>query len=569
MLISWSVKMMNAFLVAFSFGSVFFLFVLAVGAVGAEDFATSYVVLTPQGRAPIPGVSGPIQAKVASNLAMSLLFTLNKGAGYAAGPVTATTDAMGRIEKLVKLRQTCTFFYASSSTVLRVTCTSRRRELEAGGANARSDDTENPMGWEGASQTLDGTSAHRRLATCSSCVSLVSASFTTRMKALCGTAAARKIPASFPWAKSAASALCGMAAKLGKPATLAYNTCRCQCLDNADCPSSVCSGGVCLDQKLSAGQRCYDYDDNDCLNGSCARKSYIPTETITICCPSGRRVYSPYASDTFCTGIQGTGYKCDSNDLCASGVCSAGKCLAKKLEPGEPCPDPYDHADCANGSCARGSYPMGDPVCCPSGNYTFLGAEHEFYCTAILETGDRCDSYTNDMCISGVCSEGVCLYEKKFNGGLCLDLDDNDCLSGFCALGAYPDGFPVCCSEYGYVYSPSQDAKYCTGILENGAECDTNEICSTGVRSGGFCASRMWYGESCPDREHSDCVIPACARGSYPSGEPICCFSGAYVYSPTSDDLFCTWIQEIGEFCDSNEICLSGECSQGRCIEAT
>jgi hypothetical protein len=562
---------------ALLFGTSLFLF--RAGGAGA-NFATSYVVLTTQARGLIPNVAGAIKAKVAANLVLSLQFTLNAGAGYAAGLVTATTDSKGRIFKLVKLRQTCTFYYTSTSAVQKVTCTSSRRELEGDADPTNSHEETEDEAKSDISHDLEqgtvvesGVTAHRRLASCSSCLGVVTASFPTRLQAVCGKAVAQKIPTTFLWARSAATALCYMATKLGKPTTLAYKTCRCTCLDNVECPSTVCSGGLCLAQKLAAGQRCYDDDDDDCLNGHCARSSY--PFGVTICCPSGGYVYSPYGGDYYCDG-QGTGATCDSytNDICASGVCSGGKCLASRIGPGGACPDYDDDQDCANDRCALNSYPLGDPVCCPSGEYAiiydFQSNEYVYYCTAIQGVGLPCSWQENKICISGVCLNSTCIAGKLQDGDFCTtQFDDNDCLSGNCAYIAYPSGDAVCCSAT-KVYSPGQFQYYCPGIQGTGSECDANGLCSSGVCSGGACvAQKLGSNETCPDREDDDCVNGRCARISYPDGVHVCCPTDSYVNSSTSGDIFCTGIQGIGSFCDSNEICESGVCSEGLCAAAT
>jgi hypothetical protein len=172
--------------------------------------------------------------------------------------------------------------------------------------------------------------------------------------------------------------------------------------------------------------------------------------------------------------------------MCASGVCAEGKCLAALIPTGAPCPDYYSDDDCANESCARDSYPMGEPVCCLSGGYVYSNADGEFYCAG-LPDGDPCDPLANGMCASGVCSEGSCVAQKLAAGEGCPDFDDNDFSTGYCALGAYPLGDPVCCVD-GYVYSIGQDTLYCTGIQGTNAECDANELCSSGVCSDGLCA---------------------------------------------------------------------------------
>jgi hypothetical protein len=239
--------------------------------------------------------------------------------------------------------------------------------------------------------------------------------------------------------------------------------------------------------------------------------------------------------------------------------------LANKIGDGLACPDYYDDGDCANNRCARGSYPMGDPVCCISGDYAYSNAEDEAYCTAIQGVGDPCEPLTNAMCTSGVCSEGLCVAHKFAAGDPCPDHDDNDCTTGFCAGGAYPGGNPVCCFS-GSVYSPNQDAYYCTGIQGSGDECDANAMCVSGICSEGLCIDqKIANGEACPDYDNNDCLNAHCARSAYPSGGPVCCPSDKAVFSPTTEYYYCTGIQGLGADCDSNEICISGVCTDGLC----
>jgi hypothetical protein len=69
------------------------------------------------------------------------------------------------------------------------------------------------------------------------------------------------------------------------------------CSRNEMCKSQVCSGGVCIAQKISVNQGCPDGEDDDCQNGVCARGS----AGEYVCCPSGQKDYDSISSDFYCT----------------------------------------------------------------------------------------------------------------------------------------------------------------------------------------------------------------------------------------------------------------------------
>jgi hypothetical protein len=88
----------------------------------AANFTTnSYIVLLPPGQGIGSGRvrGGPGQSVVPLNM-LSLQFNLVAGPGFAAGAVTATTDAEGRVTKLAKGNEKCTVFYHQTGAASRV-----------------------------------------------------------------------------------------------------------------------------------------------------------------------------------------------------------------------------------------------------------------------------------------------------------------------------------------------------------------------------------------------------------------------------------------------------------------
>jgi hypothetical protein len=175
------------------------------------------------------------------------------------------------------------------------------------------------------------------------------------MRAACSATFYGKVPTLYSWVRSAGAALCAMTSKLGKPDAVAKRTCRC-CTYNSECASGVCSAGVCLAQKLSAGSNCPDGESADCENGVCSlaawkfRFSELTDEDFK-CCASGEVFdYELY----YCAGFQEVGSPCDNRSkFCKSGVCSGGVCLAQKIEDGQACPD-GDDEDCQSGILQEG-----------------------------------------------------------------------------------------------------------------------------------------------------------------------------------------------------------------------
>jgi hypothetical protein len=160
---------------------------------------------------------------------------------------------------------------------------------------------------------------------------------------------------------------------------------------------------------------------------------------------------------------------CGSNGDCTSRVCMGGFCLAPKIATAKACVD-YEDADCLNGHCARSSYPSGPAVCCATNQYVLSRTMNATYCTLTLANDEFCDA--NSMCLSGVCSDGLCLSSKLGGGEACPDVKNADCLNGKCARESFPAGNAVCCPTNSTVYSKLLNDTLCTATQADGDSCD-------------------------------------------------------------------------------------------------
>jgi hypothetical protein len=591
-----------------------------------SNFTTvSYNVLLPQASGVIPNVYGPVRGKVSSSLAVSLEFAIVKGLAYAAGAVTATTDANGRLMKLAFLKQACSIVYAATGAVTRVLCTTASKRMlegfeeDSGRSSFAEDAVVDQAFLENVDAEASGSSGHaepreagshhvsRRLSDCSSCLAAVNTTVATSFKVVCGASFARLVPATYSWAKAAAAALCAMSVKLGRPLDVAYKACRCSCEFNDECPLftcsqgqcdnrtcalspnytclGVCSEGVCLSQKLGVGQPCPDADDDDCSNWACARGSFPMGPYV--CCPSGGQVEAAaglYEGEWYCTGkrdgsqcVKDNWCKnetCSADVVCQSGVCSGGFCRAQKIEVGGACPDADDY-NCVNGRCAQSAYPSGDYVCCPSNHSGFVPNKGKF-CTGIQELGSYCEA--DWMCSSGACSKrGICV-----NGVTCINGKSDNCgeTDGDCGRAKYPSGEYICCSfsgradvkwnrpDTGYVYET-----YCPDTALDYEPCGADWMCVFNGDDGigcnnGVCAPKRrrlfdWSGW---------CPFSLQARESYPWGDYACCARNSTPalssnHLDTWGARYCNRSFGLGASCDANAMCASGVCSGMVCRE--
>jgi hypothetical protein len=534
--------------------------------------ATTYTTLLGQARGVLPNAYGPVKAKVSTNLALTVQFSIVAGTGYAAGPVLATTNANGQVVRIAKGRQACAIAYAKGGAISSVRCTTSRRQLEHVPDSEAENQGEEEMNSQGA-----GHRVSRRLYSedCAACLNSASSTFSTKIRAACSATLYGKVTAPYRWVRNAGATLCAMTSKLGKPGALAKRTCRC-CVLNSDCASGVCSAGVCLAQKIGNGSNCPDGEDEDCESGACAVSPYRRDQSDIrprdyICCPNGTKKDDPYVI-SYCTGSQEAGTFCSVYDeFCKSGVCAYpdGICLAQKEENGKEC---GDDAACQSGICRSNCTCPDSTPNCGCSNY--------------------CLCYTPDCNCANLCDEW-----NPGNGEPCVG--DRDCPNNLCGIDSYPSGVHVCCpsnqivelNEWNFPFhSPD---RYCTATLELGEQCrdDTSAVCKSGICADGICVSqkhgvgekcqagmacesgacsggvclaqKLGNGETCPDGEDDDCQNGACGKSSYPFGYYVCCLSNALSWY---DGYFCTETGEVGDDCVNSDTCKSGICYDNACV---
>jgi hypothetical protein len=519
-------------------------------------YATSTTVLLAQAKGVVPYAYGPVKTSVSASRALTLDFSIVAGTGYAAGAVRATTDSKGRVVRLVKQNQACAIKYNSVGSIGSVRCTGARLLLTETDPTAtinRNDDVDvddddgdddefdddDDDGLDAERESGEDRKVNRKTSQvarrsvdvlpCASCASLVYSTFNSRIKSVCGTPFSRLIPLQYRWPKTVAAALCGMTMKLGDHVDLAYRTCRC-CIENSDCPSGVCSAGACLPRRIPRGEPCPDFEDGDCENSRCALDSYPMGKHV--CCPSNKYIPHPdtVTSDYYCSSTQAVGALCTRDEMCN------------------------------DKRCARGSYPSGELICCPK--YVVYSATYNAtYCARIQQVGAPCDD--NDLCV-GICSAGFCLPGRIGPGLPCPDREADDCSTFRCGRELYPAGGYVCCNET--VHSYEKGEIYCRN-QRDGSLCENNEMCSSGVCSFGVCLGQHFRrGDPCPEMDSSDCENSNCARGSYPSGEYVCCPSSGYFFDALTKDRYCEKIKGDGTQCDIDKECSSRFCIHDVCL---
>jgi hypothetical protein len=322
------------------------------------------------------------------------------------------------------------------------------------------------------------------------------------------------------------------------------------CAVNADCSSTLCSGGVC-----AALPSCFDAIKNgtetdidcggtcaaDCANGkTCA----VNADCLSSNCSGGVCAALPTCSDAIKNGTEtdidcgGTcaadcanGKLCAVNADCQSAFCDGGVCAA----PAPTCSDALKNgsetdvdcggivcvacsngktcsvnADCSSGNCSGGVCAAPLPTCTDAvKNGTETDIDCGGTCATKCANGKTCS--VNADCSSTLCSGGVCAalptcFDAIKNGtetdidcgGTCaadcangkLCAVNADCQSAFCDGGVCAAPAPSCTDA---IKNGSESDVDCGGIVcvacGNGKACGANSDCSSGNCSGGFCAA--------------------------------------------------------------------------------
>ena len=326
-------------LMAAVLGLVVWSVLLVGGATAAAAGGTSggYVVVFNETRGLVPNTYGPVKAKATtSRLTFEFNLMADPKGRFSKGPVTVNFNAKGQITTLVKGKDVCTFVYVPKSvkTVKVVTC-------------KRSKSARNLL------RVSDGRELLIDCSTCRKAVSLITDVGVTlipvgglalrlikgsaKLVAMVRAATSTTQKVRLQIANGSLSHWLDVGERMAHLACEYGITCECPargcdvgsyCSSNNLCASDVCVGGKCLAEKLADGEPCPEGDSFDCENGRCGMATYDKAAEL-VCCPSGYSIYGTLGGSiySFCTG-QAVGSNCFDNSLCASGVCSNGKCAA-------------------------------------------------------------------------------------------------------------------------------------------------------------------------------------------------------------------------------------------------
>ena len=248
------------------------------------------------------------------------------------------------------------------------------------------------------------------------------------------------------------------------------------------------------------------------------------------------------------------GAPCEHDFMCTSDSCVSGICVSGLMDVSDEC---QKDQHCSSGACAvtyNGKLASAKTTCCPI-DETVTFDEYR-YC-ANVNTGGHC--LGNEMCRSGVCVEGKCEPGLLSSKNICDDNDD--CISRTCATMS-PHNSTVCCpSSKTFEFDIGT---YCVG-QRTGGMCRVGAHCQSGFCISGFCvAGLLQAAEVCQD--HSHCLSGACANkyeGSEAGSDTTCCPEDKTVLHGETE--FCT--VGAGDRCGSNDMCQSGVCVGGVCMD--
>lgn len=145
---------------------------------------------------------------------------------------------------------------------------------------------------------------------------------------------------------------------------------------------------------------------------------------------------------------------------------------------------------------------------------------------------------------------------------------DKECANKDCAYEtAADDAHKICCPSGNHDFN--NDVYYCTG-MPNGSVCTSDVQCKggrcegdLGGLRGGICYGNGVAGDACV--ADADCKNDFCARLDGNDTTLHCCADG-YVYDALSAHYFCKNMPD-GNNCRQDDMCKSGLCKNGVCIE--
>ena len=244
------------------------------------------------------------------------------------------------------------------------------------------------------------------------------------------------------------------------------------CVVDAECCSSRCAGGVCLQAGSCAGPGTACTDRSSCCSGRCEPLGGSTNRVcLAYCKPDGES----------CT---------QALDCCSMG-CHGGKCGGPVCRGGDDVSCTSD-ADCCSGHCSKDDHTCqadGTTVCRASGGSCGDGSDggNDGKCCGLCDrTTQRCDP-----------GPGPC----RATGSICTQ--DGDCCRGTCASGGgtvrvctaacIPDGTSCttgadCCSHH-CNGSPGTCGAQVAACKLIGTACRGSDECCSGLCLGGACGN--------------------------------------------------------------------------------
>ncbi len=385
---------------------------------------------------------------------------------------------------------------------------------------------------------------------------------------------------------------------------------RSACTTGTDCDSSLCDGGVCVDERCLDGGVSEGETDVDCggefcapcstgeaclVGDDCEEAVCVDSVCAVPACDDGVRNGRETDVDcgTFCDPCA-AGRACRADDDCADGACVDNICVPPTCtderingnETGVDCGgdvcDPCavdqpceEGTDCESGSC------VAEVCAAPScDDLVINGSETGLDCggpdCGRCPVGEPCT--TGADCGSGVCDTGVCVGAACVDGVRNGSETDVDCGGVDCAPCALGEECLVGadCNTFVCVGNECAEADCGDGLIGAGEECDegvfnsdvfadscrtdcTEPSCGDGVRDTGEACDAGDANGSVPDGCRVGCLLPSCGDGVRDSGEECDTGDARSDSSPGACRLNCQQASCGDGVVDPSEDCDDGE----------
>ncbi len=329
-----------------------------------------------------------------------------------------------------------------------------------------------------------------------------------------------------------------------------------QCEQDIDCgPSMFCDNQRTCQPKLANGELCQS--DALCASGLCLNDACAAPLGAGQACAEDRACAAGPCTDGVCR------QSCVDDPECGQGAYCEDNLCEPQLDNGQEC---TDRDQCLSSFCPA-SGPQENRCTTPCDNHDDCTGQTYCQinvCSPLGAAGDTCDE--NAACTSGACSLGRCLECNE----------DSDCDDGFCDIGGacqpLLDNGTVCGRD-GVCRSGVCDVT-CTECANND-DCGANQYCDIIVGDQNSCENRRGEGGQCDSnqecRDGLSCALGQCRRecsnDNNCNGDEFCNLGGCFDKLPNGDacvenrvcqtnicDVTCTECVNNGN-CSANQYC--------------